>query len=150
MYIQYEGSPNLGYASLGQIVEYTETKMSENDAERLFSVHDPKRVQRIGKKVFQQMARGIGSTFYPKEDNKYVLYHHEDGLGTDVYELGAESDDPELGTLINLDSLNATLEREFGTCDLPLPHYTPQVKPLAEAFLQDRKAFLGMDNRGDL
>jgi hypothetical protein len=149
MHIYYEGSPNLGYASAAQIVECVARVLEHDDSERLFPVHDPAKVQRLGQKVFKQMARGIG-TFRPQLEDRYVFYHNDDALGTDTYELGVESDDPELGTLINLDSLDASLSDQFGAWDLPKPHYTRQVEPIATQFLEQRKQILGIRQESSL
>lgn len=143
----YEGSPELGYASLGQVIEFAVARAAEQDGTSCTTPQD-ERNRRLGEKAFRQMREGayIHPHLGPQDNGSYESYADDPGIMHETYETGLRSDDEELGDLINLDFLVASLAGRLPSWYFPRrPHFTPQVKPVVDEFIAERKQFLGID-----
>ena len=127
MQVYYRGSPELGYASRDQMIEYTQSKANP---------HSPSSVElarHLGKRVFNKMriasmvatyAWGVEKLqFLPdlthaldadaeaniiRNEGEIKMFHGKDTLG-DGIDFEAGIGHPEIGVLVNLDYLNVLL-----------------------------------------
>ena len=147
MSVYYEGSPKLGYASRGQIREHVEQMAEEDAATRLFDVMNGDKTARLAKKAFRQMVQPPMSDeskyCEPRNGNQFLMFDDDSMLGTFAYEVGRRDEDEDLGDLINLDFLIARINGDFALPpDIKAPHFTAQVKPIVESFLEERTRFM--------
>lgn len=154
MSVYFEGSPQLGYASRAQIQEHVEQMVEEDATTRLFDVVSEDKIKKLGRKVFRQMLQRPmserGEFSKPNNSDQFVMYDDDSMLGTFAYEVGRRDKDEELGDLINLDYLKAAIDGSFR---LPpgseAPHFTAQVEPVVNSFLEERSQFLGATQAND-
>lgn len=141
----YEGSPELGYVSKGQIVEFVEKQAQEADKEQLFSLRDSKKTEQFGTLVFNRLlhASGINPYYYKDKDEATIDCYigGDEVISGSTFEAGIK--DKELGILVNLDYfdklLNGGAWTEYQRTDI-----SGKSGAAIKAYIQERKAFIGI------
>lgn len=138
----YEDSPNLGYVSRGQFVEFVEQHPQSVDNQSAFSRNDPEVIRGFGEKAFNCMLHRLDVVPHNKRPSgQYMKFNDIDARGIFSIESGVESAEPEVGSLINLDFLEAfiTTPRRFGIYRQP---FSAQTLKFIQDYIAERKNLL--------
>lgn len=138
----YEDSPNLGYVSRGQFVEFFEQRPQSIDNNQLFSTDDPEAIKDFGEKVFNSLLHRLDVVPYNKRPSgQYMKFNDMDARGSFSYESGVESAEPGVGSLINLDFLEAFIRtpRKLGIYRQP---FSSQIVEVIHDYITERKNLL--------